>query len=256
MKALIICYHCVKDEANSYLRPTKVADFENQMAYLSRRYHPISLEHMVQHLRQRTALPANAIAVTFDDGYLDNYENAYPILRKYDIPATIFLATDFIGTGQIPAWERGHYTAQKALMLSWTQVREMSHGGVSFGSHTVTHPFLARIPAKQAERELRQSKDIIEQQLGKPVRTLAYPSGNYNADVEDIVDEAGYAAAVTTLPGHNSLGDDVYALRRNVIQLQSVCHKLFPVSFHAEITGTVGRVRTLYYAMRGVQATG
>jgi peptidoglycan/xylan/chitin deacetylase (PgdA/CDA1 family) len=91
MKALIICYHCIKDKGNPNLRPAKVADFEKQMQYLSKVYNPISLDKMAQHIQDGTSLPAKAIAITFDDGYRDNYENAYPILRKYNIPATFFL---------------------------------------------------------------------------------------------------------------------------------------------------------------------
>ncbi len=247
MNALIVCYHCVKDEADSYLRPTTVADFANQMQYLADAYNPMPLESMVQHLRHKIPLPARAIAVTFDDGYRDNYENAYPILVKHHIPATLFLATDFIGTGKLPAWEEGRYTGEKALMLSWEQVREMADAGISFGSHTVSHPFLSRIPRKRVEQELRSSKAIIEQRTGRPASTLAYPSGDFNSDVQKMVEEAGYSAAVSTMAGHNGSHTDMYALRRNVIQLQSVCHRLFPLSFHAEITGVVGRVRTHYH---------
>ena len=250
MKALIICYHCIKDEMNSYLRPTKVADFERQMRYLSRAYHPISLEQIAQHIQDRIPLPPKAIAVTLDDGYRDNYENAYPILKNYHIPATVFLTTDFIGTGEIPRWEKGYYTDDKTLMLSWRQVREMSDGGIFFGSHTLTHPFLARIPRKQVEKEIHVSKNIIEQQIGKSVTTFAYPSGNFNSDVKAIVKEAGYSVAVSTVSGFNRVHGDVHALKRNIIQLQSVCHKLFPLSFIAEITGIMGHVRTFYYKIR------
>ena len=252
MKALIICYHCIKDEMNSYLRPTKVADFERQMRYLSKAYHPVSLEQIARYIQDKMPLPSKAIAVTLDDGYLDNYENAYPILKKYHIPATVFLTTNFIGTGEIPRWEKGYYTDEKTLMLSWKQVREMSDGGISFGSHTLTHPFLARIPRQQVEKEIHLSKDIIEQQIGKPINTMAYPSGNFNSDVKALVKEAGYSAAVSTFAGHNSPLDDVYALKRNVIQLQSVFHKVFPCSFLAEITGLVGHVRSFYYKLRRI----
>jgi len=252
MKALIICYHCVKDEANSCLRPTKVLDFDRQMQYLSKRYSPMSLERMAHCLREGTSLPPKAIAVTFDDGYQDNYENAYPVLRKYNVPATVFLATNFIGTGEIPAWEEGYYTGERALMLSWEQVCEMSDGGISFGSHTLSHPFLTRIPRKQLEYELCRSREIIEQQIGKPVTTFAYPSGDFDSETKEAVREAGYCAAVSIRAGQNSPYDDVYALRRNLIQVQSVCHRLFPISFLAEITGVVGRVRTSYYRIRKV----
>jgi peptidoglycan/xylan/chitin deacetylase (PgdA/CDA1 family) len=250
MKALIICYHCVKDEANSYLRPTKIADFENQMHFLSKKYNPMSLEKMVQCIQDGMSLPSKAIAVTFDDGYQDNYENAYPILKKYNMPATVFLTTGFIGTGEIPVWEKGYYTAEKTLMLSWKQVQEMSNDGISFGSHTLTHPFLTRIPRKQVKMEIHQSKDIIEQRIGKPVATFSYPGGDFNSDVKGIVKEAGYSAAVSTIAGYNKPYDDVHALKRNIIQLQSVCHTLFPLSFLAEITGVVGYVRALYYRIR------
>lgn len=251
MKALIICYHCVKDEVDSYLRPTKVADFARQMRYLSKAYNPISLDRLAQHIQDGTSPPPKAIVVTFDDGYQDNYENAYPVLKEYGIPATMFLTTGFIGTGAIPPWEKGHYMGEKALMLSWKQVREMSDGGISFGSHTLTHPFLTRIPRGQVEDEIRLSKDIVEQRIGKPVTTLAYPSGDFGSDTREIVKEAGYAAAVSTMPGYNSPHDDVYALRRNMIQLQSVFHRLFPLSYLAEITGVVGHMRGLYHKMRG-----
>ena len=250
MKALIIGYHCVKDESDSYLRPTSIADFDAQMQYLSKRYHPMSLEKVAQHIRSGEALPPRAIAVTFDDGYRDNYENAYPVLRKYEIPATIFLTTGFIGTGEIPAWDRGFYTSEETLMLSWKQVREMGSDGISFGSHTLTHPLLSRIPRKRVEEELCLSKDIIEQQIGMPVTTFAYPSGDFNSETKELVRESGYAAAVSVTAGHNGLHNDVYALRRNLIQLQSICHTLFPLSFVAEITGVVGHARALYYRMR------
>jgi len=250
MKALILCYHCVKDEMNSYLRPTTVADFDRQMQYLSTRYCPMSLERMVQCLTSRVTLPSKAVAVTFDDGYQDNHTNAYPVLRKHRIPATVFLATNFIGTGEIPAWEEGHYTGKKALMLSWEQVREMSDGGIAFGSHTLSHPFLTRIPRKQCQWEVCRSKEMIEQQIGKPVTMFAYPSGDFNSRTREVVREAGYRAAVSIRAGGNRPDDDIYALHRNVIQLPTVYHKVFPVSFLAEITGGVGHVRTMYYRMR------
>lgn len=255
MKALIICYHCVKDEMNSYLRPTTVSDFDRQMQYLSARYCPMSLERMAHCLCNHTPLPSKAVAVTFDDGYQDNYINAYPVLRRYSIPATVFLATNFIGTGEIPAWEEGHYAGTKALMLSWEQVREMSDGGVAFGSHTVSHPFLTKIPRKQCEWEVCRSKEMIEQQIGKPVTTFAYPSGDFDSQTREVVREAGYCAAVSIRAGGNRPGDDVYALRRNVIQLKSACHRAFPVSFVAELSGAVGHVRNSYYRVRkiGVQ---
>ena len=252
IKALIVFYHCVRDEADSGLRPTKVADFARQMRYLSQTYTPIPLQQMVQSIQDGTPLPPRAITVTFDDGYLDNYENAYPVLQEYRIPATVFLATDFIGTDVIPPWDRARYTGKKTLMLSWKQVREMSDGGISFGSHTLTHPLLTRIPRRQAQKEIRLSREIIEQQAGQAVTSFAYPSGDFNSDIKRIVQDAGYSAAVSTVPGSNRVHDDVHALKRNVIQLQSVCHRLFPLSYVAEITGVAERGRRGYHRIRRI----
>ncbi len=252
--ALILCYHGVKDEVDSGLRPTTVADFRRQMRFLSQAYTPISLPQLVQHLQDAAPFPPRAVAVTLDDGYRDNYENAYPLLQEYRIPATIFLATRFLGTGEIPPWEKGRYTGPKPLMLSWPQVRRMSAGGISFGAHTLTHPFLTRIPRRQAQAEIHQSKDVIEQQIGKPVTLLAYPSGDFNADIAEMVQGTGYAAAVSIVPGSVRVHDDPYALKRNLIQLQSVCHRLFPLSYVAEMTGVVEQVRVGYYRMRRLWA--
>ena len=135
-------------------------------------------------------------------------------------------------------------------MLSWEHVREMSDSGISFGSHTLSHPFLTRIPRKQAQREIHLSKDIIAQQIGKPVTIFSYPSGDFNSEIKGIVKETGYSAAVSTIPGYNSTHDDVHALKRNVIQLQSVCHRLFPLSFLSEITGVLGHVRAFYHRLK------
>lgn len=256
MKALIIGYHCVKDDANSFIRPTRVADFENQMRYLSQMYNPISLETMAQHIHDGTSLPSKAIAVTIDDGYRDNYENAYPILKKYNIPATIFLMTSLISTEEIPEWDKGYYTDKKTLMMSWEQVRQMSDNNISFGSHTLTHPFLTRIPRKEAEREIHLSKEIIEQKIGKSVTTFAYPTGDFNSEIKEIVKEAGYTCAVTTVPGKNGMHDDIHALKRNVVQIKSFYQKFFPLSYLAEITGLVGRMRDSYYRMRGFWVPG
>ncbi len=250
MKSLIICYHRINNSKDSYLRPTKVSDFERQMRYISELFNPVPLEQVMMHFRNKTPLRPRSIAVTFDDGYCDNYENAFPILKRYGIPATIFLTTSYIGNGEIPRWDKGHYDDEKTLMLSWKQVREMNDNGISFGSHTLTHPFLTRISQHQAEEEIRLSKEIIEQQTARPVTSLAYPSGDFSPEIEAIAEESGYLSAVTTLPGYNNTGDDVYALKRNIIQLKSVCHKLFPFSFLGEITGVVDHLRTKYHHIR------
>lgn len=305
---LIICYHSINADNYSSFRPTNVKDFEKQIQYLSKVYHPTSLEKIVRYIQDGTLpdLPSGSIAITFDDGYRDNYENAYPILKKYGIPATIFLTTGYIGTGEIPWWiqvyrilrqakkptlmptrlgdrktnapldqksiqafihtlkqfdekERNRAIAdfaadldvdndtEKNVMLSWEEVREMSENGISFGSHTLTHPLLTRLPSKQAQKEIHLSKEIIEQQVRKPVITFAYPSGNFDAHIERMVKDAGYSAAVSTIPGYNRSKTNIYALKRNTIFLSNRL-KFFPV-FMAEVTGVLAYLRKSYQRM-------
>jgi peptidoglycan/xylan/chitin deacetylase (PgdA/CDA1 family) len=102
-------------------------------------------------------------------------------------------------------------------MLRWEQVEEMTREGISIGSHTMTHPILSRIPLKEAEWEIFESKRIIESRLGKQVRLFAYPNGrseDFNNDIMDLIEKAGYKAAFTTIASKNNYEMDVYRWNR------------------------------------------
>lgn len=98
--------------------------------------------------------------------------------------------------------------------MNWEQVRELREAGMEIGSHTMSHALLATVPAERAYEELEKSKQAIEKELGQPVGTVAYPAGSHNADVLDLVKEAGYQAAFTTVSGPVCPGDDPFRLRR------------------------------------------
>jgi peptidoglycan/xylan/chitin deacetylase (PgdA/CDA1 family) len=127
--------------------------------------------------------PARAVALTFDDGYQSVFRTAFPVLRRRGFTATVFLTTGAIGTSADPA--RPPHPGRRS-MLSWPEIQEMRAAGFSFGAHTHTHPNLTRLPPGQSEREMVDSRRIIEDQLGEPVRLFAYPFGQYNRTVRDL----------------------------------------------------------------------
>lgn len=127
--------------------------------------------------------------LTFDDGYLDSYTNAFPILLKYGLAATVFLITNCVG--ETIRWG----TDKPAPLMTWGQAIEMSKHGISFQSHTCTHPDLTKLDDKRVLRELQNSKKRIEDAFGHPVHHLAYPSGKYDERIIELVKKIGYQSA-------------------------------------------------------------
>jgi peptidoglycan/xylan/chitin deacetylase (PgdA/CDA1 family) len=278
----ILVYHRVAHRQDSFLPSIPLPVFEKQMECLARHFHVLELSEAVCALEQEN-VPRNAVVVTFDDGYLDNFEVAYPVLTALSLPATIFLTTGVIGTDRILWHDRvfrifqeteatsvqefgpekrtlpldgplqrtaarirvlGHLKRLEPgsrdekidqlaerlgeadtpsggrLMLSWEEVREMHRGGISFGSHTVTHPVLSRISPDRVQREVVESRREIERRLGTPITMFAYPNGrqgDFDETTKRLLKDAGYECALTTVFGSNSPPNcrwDRFELRR------------------------------------------
>ena len=176
--------------------------FEDQMRFLLKEgYESLSMDDLVRGSTGGIDIAKPAFALTFDDGYHNNWEHAYPILRKCGIKATIYVVTERIGTDGF---------------LSWEEVKSMSESGlVTFGSHTHTHRhFVRKEPYKNLEEELQMSKSLIENRLGKPCHHLAWPWGDYEMEWLPLVQKLGYKSAATTLAGANAAGTNPYELRR------------------------------------------
>ena len=196
----ILMYHNLDNEFMRSKLSVSPESFDKQMRFISRHYNPVSLKELAAMVKNKEKIPKGTIAITFDDGYENNYTSGYPVLKKYRIKATIFLIVDKINTP-------GYLTEE--------QIKEMHQSGlVDFGAHTLTHPYLTEIPKLRLKQEIYDSKKKLEEMFGWEYEVFAYPGGRFNQNAKEMVEEAGYFAAVATSPGEKFPNDDIYALKR------------------------------------------
>lgn len=212
----IFMYHKVNPYSSSGGYGLRVLpdQFAWQMNYLRERgYQTISFDGLINHWEKGAPLPMRPVMITFDDGYEDNLLFAYPILKENGFKATIFLVSGLIG--KTNEWDTRDNAQPVNKLLTWDQIKEMEKNGIEFGAHTATHPNLAAIPSDEAVSEITLCKQVLEQELGHPVLSFAYPYGKYNEQTKAAVAQAGFKAAVTTAVDKNDLlTTDYYGLKR------------------------------------------
>ena len=230
---MILIYHSVNNGGFIPFISVNIKLFEKQMRFLSKN---LKVGSIYDYINGKCD-----IVITFDDGYKDNYTNAYPILKKYGLTATFFLTTGLIGTKKSKWDDKIIYLINKTgkksiildkvsyspenekeftkkliislnnktkdykehilnqiieqlgdveeeIMMSWDNVKEMSENNMHFGSHTVSHPNLAKISSKEAENEIIVSKKAIEEKINKKIDLFSYPYGNVSDIIEDVVE--------------------------------------------------------------------
>jgi len=280
--AWILTYHSVSDDgtAATYAGPGIVVPpvvFERHVRFLARTCRIVSLDALAAWLAGDLPLAGPAVAITFDDGYRDNYAHAYPILRRYGATATFYVVTEAIGDAE-PLWTAelrglllrarargvpvprigdhpvdvgdpaalrrtirgmgrilravdratrrgllaelrarlGPPDGPPAVMMTWDELREMHRGGMTIGSHTMSHPALTEIPPAEAAREIAGSRARLEAELDAPVTHFAYPNPGACVHVDEavkaLVREAGYSTARTSSKGPVTPGADLLAL--------------------------------------------
>jgi peptidoglycan/xylan/chitin deacetylase (PgdA/CDA1 family) len=202
----ILMYHYIRDIPAS--SPDKIGYglsvapklFAQQMSWLAANgYTTISMADLANHIAGGQPLPPKPIVLTFDDGYSDFYAAALPVLQRYHFTATTYLVVDFLG---------------KPGYMSWQQAAAVQQAGIEVGDHTLDHVDLAIQLLPQAQRQIGDSRTALQQRLGVPISTFAYPSGRYNANVIKIVGADGFRSAVTTDPGDHYTSAKLLTLPR------------------------------------------
>jgi peptidoglycan/xylan/chitin deacetylase (PgdA/CDA1 family) len=208
---LILEYHSVSDRRSDTLSVSSEALRRQLEHLLLSGWSPARLGGIAERAEDGAAWgDTREVAITFDDGYRDNFEVAYPILSTLGVPATIFLTTDYIGTERSFPWDVEVDPAE-SRPLTWELVKRMAAEGlVEFGSHTCSHPDLTRLPAEAAVKEIRASRAIIEERIGRPVISFCYPHSRVDAWVKRLVAQAGYRIACRT----GARGGDMLELPR------------------------------------------
>ncbi len=201
----ILMYHSISEDIpdEDNLLSVSANTFNRQMEFLRKHeYNVISLGELVRLMQEDSPIARNTVVITFDDGYQDNFTVVFPLIKKYDIPLTIFVCPMCISDEQ-------HY-------LTWPQLKKLSDSSlVDIGSHTLSHAFLPEIKdQRRLTKQIEGSGNILEDILKVPVDFFSYPAGGFNKKIRQIVIDSGYTAAVATKPGIDYPDDDIFALKR------------------------------------------
>jgi peptidoglycan/xylan/chitin deacetylase (PgdA/CDA1 family) len=217
-RRVVLCYHSVHPH-RPYASSTPEI-FERHLEWLKEHCSVVSLTDLLAHNDvNHTGKPTAAI--TFDDGYGDNHSYALPLLVKYGVTATFFITAGFIerDPAVLERFEQLLQCGPESIVpLDWTQVRELRASGMDIGSHTYSHPNLARLSRSQTEEELRRSKDLISDRLSAAIDLFAYPFGkpriHFTPTTMEVVCATGYRAAAAVTFRGVSESDPVFNIPR------------------------------------------
>jgi len=202
----ILLYHFVgresleRDGASTTRYNVTAAHFDAQLALLHRLgYQTVTVAEIAAALRGEGILPERPIAITFDDGWIEQYSVAFPLLQKYGMKATFYILSSYT-TGE--------------RYVTWEQLEELRDADMEIGSHTRTHVNLIDLSSEDAGYEISSSKSVLEAKLDITVESISYPYGLYSGNTITLTQQAGYRAAVALNPSPKQSLSNLYALRR------------------------------------------
>jgi peptidoglycan/xylan/chitin deacetylase (PgdA/CDA1 family) len=210
----VLLYHSVSTQVSSAFRPYSIAPegFAAHMAYLrDQQFNPITVGALAAAMRGEVSLPDAPVVISFDDGLLDFYEGALPILQQFGFPATLYVVAGAVG--ETSHW-LGDLGEGERPMLSWEQIAELPAYGIELGAHSMNHPQLDTVPRPIAQIEIAESRRVMEQRLNMPILSFAYPHGYHGQAVRDMVEAAGYESACGVKNQIANLDGDLYSIAR------------------------------------------
>lgn len=197
----VICYHYIGEDPSgkSPLIISKEKFREHLKTIKDNGYTTLTMEELNDYLFKDKPIPQKSVVITFDDGSIDNYTNAFPILKEFNVKATMYVISGYINTSEF---------------LTGEQIKEMSDYGIDIESHTVSHSKLSTLSYEEQLKELKDSKEAIENITGKPIIAVAYPEGKFNEDTKKATIEAGYSMGFTIDRGYADRSDNAAELNR------------------------------------------
>ncbi len=199
----IIVYHGIratKDSDPESIRKYNTSPelLDQELSYLSQEgYITISPKDVLMFEKNPKIMPEKVVMISFDDGWRTHYTKALPLLQKYNMTATFYVYTNIIDKGSF---------------LAWSDVADLSDAGMTIGAHTLSHPFLTKIDPMVAEKEISESKKVLEEKLGIKIEDFAYPFGDFNKTIESDVKDSGYSSARIDVSAKYTLVSDNYQL--------------------------------------------
>lgn len=237
MSIPVLMYHHINNHSGDLVTVTPHT-FDGQMRFLHKQgFQTLTLDLLLSYIRGQYDIPKKSVVITFDDGYLDNYIYAFPVLKKYGLNASIFLAVSWIekasviktrSTDLINIEIPKHGITKKLIVsgdahkavLNWGLIKDMYESGlVDFFSHTMTHKKCDElVEDTELKGELKKSKEIIQEKLNKPCSYLCWPNGHYTKHTVDMARQVGYKALFTTKPGVVGKRTDPFYIERIVVK--------------------------------------
>jgi peptidoglycan/xylan/chitin deacetylase (PgdA/CDA1 family) len=212
--AVIVAFHRIQETDASDSLSIDTATFERHCRFYRRYFNVVPLRELVHRITQGQSID-RYLAITFDDGYRDNFVNAKPVLEKLSLPATFFVVTEWMGTDVVPWWDRAQGVQHP--WMNWDEVRALHRRGFEVGAHTRSHIDLGKVSSAEARDEVLGARQELERQIGVRVDSFAYPYGGRKHVTEAnraVVKDAGYRCCCSAFGGINPAGTDPFRLKR------------------------------------------